>query len=153
MTAKVRSPETARILPESFGLAIYSLYTEEGQQQYYDDNEYWEGYEPLPETYGWQNLELKMAFAEKLMPTESAWSMYGVVQERFSQQVNTFIALGVAVLFLATYLFFRKDKKLVDQKNCSSFRKSMAGSKAGSAFILLYAVYFVRLTSLWKKLI
>lgn len=95
---------------------IYSLYTEEGQQQYYDDNEYWEGYEPLPETYGWQNLELKMAFAEKLVPTESAWSMYGVVQERFSQQVNTFIALGVAVLFLAAYLFFRKDKKLVDQK-------------------------------------
>ncbi len=95
---------------------IYSLYTEEGQQQYYDDNEYWEGYQPLPETYGWQNLELKMAFAEKLVPTESAWSMYGVVQERFSQQVNTFIALGVAVLFLAAYLFFRKDKKLVDQK-------------------------------------
>lgn len=95
---------------------IYSLYTEEGQQQYYDDNEYWEGYQPLPETYGWQNLELKMAFAEKLVPTESAWSMYGVVQERFSQQVNTFIALGVAVLFLAAYLFFRKDKKLADQK-------------------------------------
>lgn len=95
---------------------IYGLYTEEGQQQYYDDNEYLEGYQSLPETYGWQNLELKMAFAEKLVPTESAWSMYGVVQERFSQQVNTFIALGVAVLFLAAYLFFRKDKKLADQK-------------------------------------
>lgn len=102
---------------------IYNLYSEEGQQQYYDDNEYWEGYQPLSETYGWQNLELKMAFAEKLVPTESAWSMYGVIQSRFSQQVNTFIALGVAVLFLAVYLFFRKDKKFVDQKIALISRK------------------------------
>ncbi len=95
---------------------IYNLYLESYRVDNYDTYEYSDGSESIAELYGWENLDLRMAFSEVIVPTESPWSMYIVVQERFEEQINTFIALGVAVLFLAVYIFLKNGKKTVDQK-------------------------------------
>ena len=57
-----------------------------------------------------------MAFSEKIVPTESPWSMYTVIQERFWEQAGTFIALGIAAVLLMVYIFLRKAKKAADQR-------------------------------------
>lgn len=50
---------------------IYDLYLERYRADSYDSYEYSDGYESFVESYGWQNLELRMAFSEKIVPTES----------------------------------------------------------------------------------
>lgn len=63
---------------------IYDLYLERYRADSYDSYEYSDGYESFVESYGWQNLELRMAFSEKIVPTESPWSMYTVIQAPLS---------------------------------------------------------------------
>lgn len=95
---------------------IYDLYLERYRADSYDSYEYSDGYESFVESYGWQDLELRMAFSEKIVPTESPWSMYTVIQERFWEQAGTFIALGIAAVLLMAYIFLRKAKKAADQR-------------------------------------
>ena len=71
---------------------IYDLYLERYRVDSYDSYEYSDGYESFVESYGWQNLELRMAFSEKIVPTESPWSMFTVIQERFWEQAGTLSA-------------------------------------------------------------
>ena len=67
-------------------MCIRDSYLERYRADSYDSYEYSDGYESFVESYGWQNLELRMAFSEKIVPTESPWSMYTVIQERFWEQ-------------------------------------------------------------------